>query len=230
MSVQFNPSIAVGGLVLHWDPANTKCYPRSGTTTTDMSTSALTGTLTNTPTFSSSNQGYFAFNGLTQYVSFGNNKIAEQQDKSCCAWIYRSASGVISIVDKDYDNGGVSYGGWGFWVYSSNKLALWVHSNKDLIDTGTAIALNTWVHASFVYNSTTKSVTFYYNGVSNSTVTDATIVEQASDTSPLSIGSMRNVSQGFWNGNIASVLVYNRQLSAAEVLGNFNATRGRFGV
>lgn len=228
MSVQFNPSISVGGLVLHWDAANTKCYPRSGTTTTDMSTSALTGTLTNTPTFSSSNQGYFTFNGTTQYVSFGNNKIAEQQDKSCCAWIYRSASGIISIVDKEYDSGGGVYGGWGFWVYSTNKLALWVHASKDMIDTGTTIPLSTWVHVSFVYNSTTKSVIFYYNGVSNSTVTDATIVEQASDTTALTIGGFRGAAS--WNGHIASVIVYNRQLSAAEVLSNFNATRGRFGV
>ena len=32
------------------------------------------------------------------------------------------------------------------------------------------------------------------------------------------------------NGNIASTQIYNRALSATEVLQNFNATRGRYGI
>jgi hypothetical protein len=34
----------------------------------------------------------------------------------------------------------------------------------------------------------------------------------------------------FMNGNIANVMMYNRALSANEILQNFNATRSRFGV
>ena len=34
----------------------------------------------------------------------------------------------------------------------------------------------------------------------------------------------------FLNGNIAQTQIYNRALSASEILQNFNATRARFGV
>jgi hypothetical protein len=34
----------------------------------------------------------------------------------------------------------------------------------------------------------------------------------------------------FLNGNVASVILYNRDLSAAEVLQNYNATKSRFGL
>jgi hypothetical protein len=32
----------------------------------------------------------------------------------------------------------------------------------------------------------------------------------------------------YWNGNIGQVSIYNRALSAAEILQNYNATKGRF--
>jgi hypothetical protein len=33
-----------------------------------------------------------------------------------------------------------------------------------------------------------------------------------------------------WNGRIANVAIYNAELTAAEVLNNFNALRGRYAV
>jgi hypothetical protein len=34
----------------------------------------------------------------------------------------------------------------------------------------------------------------------------------------------------YFNGSIAQTTIYNRALSASEVLQNFNATRARFGI
>ena len=190
----------------------------------------LTGTLTKGPVFSGSKNGYITFDGVNDYISFGDNKICEVQSKSVCAWIYISNNGLISIVDKDFDNGGSNYGGWGFWLSSGNKLVLWVHSNKDMIDTGSAISLSTWTHVAFAYDYSGKSVTFYINGVASSTVTDATIVEKASDTTALCVGTARVGSLGPFNGRISNVIVYGRILTAAEILQNYNATRGRYGL
>ena len=44
------------------------------------------------------------------------------------------------------------------------------------------------------------------------------------------IGSNPNNNTYFLNGNISLVKVYNRQLSASEVLQNYNATKSRFGL
>ena len=57
----------------------------------------------------------------------------------------------------------------------------------------------------------------------------ATFNQSAFPSETLYIGS-RAGSAGFFIGQIGIVRVYNRKLSAAEVLQNFEATRARFGI
>lgn len=59
----------MNGLVLCLDAGNTKSYPGSGTTWTDLSGRGNTGTLTNGPTYSSANGGSIVFDGTNDYVS-----------------------------------------------------------------------------------------------------------------------------------------------------------------
>ena len=63
MALNHSPSIVTNGLVLCLDAANTKSYPGSGTTWTDISGNGTSGTLTNGPVFNSANLGYFVFDG-----------------------------------------------------------------------------------------------------------------------------------------------------------------------
>ena len=51
MGLAHSPSIITDGLELCFDAANTKSYPGSGTTWTDMGSKGIDGTLTNGPTF-----------------------------------------------------------------------------------------------------------------------------------------------------------------------------------
>ena len=44
------------------------------------------------------------------------------------------------------------------------------------------------------------------------------------------IGSDSGQSGRYYNGRIAMVQLYNRALTNTEILQNFNATRGRYGV
>jgi len=61
MSLSHHPSIVKNGLVLCIDAANTKSYPRAGTSWTGLFQNKAVGTMTNC-TFSSGNQGSIAFN------------------------------------------------------------------------------------------------------------------------------------------------------------------------
>ena len=72
MAFNYSPNIITDGLVLYLDAANTKSYPGSGTTWRDLSKSQLNGTLTNGPTFNSSNGGSIVFDGVDDYVNLGN--------------------------------------------------------------------------------------------------------------------------------------------------------------
>ena len=61
MGLVHSPRIVTDGLVLALDAGNTKSYPGSGTTWTDLSRIRANGTLTNGPTFSSNNGGTLCF-------------------------------------------------------------------------------------------------------------------------------------------------------------------------
>ena len=67
-------AISTNGLILHLDAGNSSSYsyPGSGTTWTDTSGNGFNGTLTNGPTYSSSNGGYFGFDGSNDYVNIGS--------------------------------------------------------------------------------------------------------------------------------------------------------------
>jgi hypothetical protein len=69
------------------------------------------------------------------------------------------------------------------------------------------------------------------NGVflSNSTINSGNT--PIDNSSPVSIGSrFYNSIFGAFNGNIVQVSMYNRVLSASEVLQNFNAQKALFGL
>lgn len=222
---------SLNGLSFYVDPGKTSSYIGFGTTIKDIQNNSVSGITQNSPTFTSTAPGYFTYNGTTQYIDFGDVKLAEVQDKTIMAWIYQtSTGGLYSIIDKEFDNGGTSYGGWGFWsgpITGGNGLWFWAQGGKDLKDT-TLLSINTWYHVAIVWNYSTKSAIFYVNGVAKTTQTDATIVEQASDTTTLKIGTMRT-GVNYFPGRIGAVQVYNRQLTANEILNNYNTDASRYG-
>ena len=98
----------LSNLVFYVDPGKISSYPGSGTLIRDIQNNLVIGTTQNSPTYTSTAPGYFTYNGTSQYIDFGDNKLAEIQDKTVMAWIYlTTAGGIGGIVDKDYDNGGV---------------------------------------------------------------------------------------------------------------------------
>ena len=67
MGLAHSPRIVTDELVLALDAGNTKSYPGSGTTWTDL-IGSNNGTLTNGPTYSSDDGGSIVFDGSNDYV------------------------------------------------------------------------------------------------------------------------------------------------------------------
>lgn len=225
--------IVTSGLTFCVDAGYTPSYLRSGTTWTDLSFSGSNGTFTNGPTFNINNGGSIVFDGVDDYINFGNKNLGlDLVNKSFCAWVYLGStlSNPTGIIDKDFDTGPGVYGGWGFWVGSDRKLWWWNTANQDIRDTGTTIGTNVWTHVAVTYNSTSKTATFYVNGSLSSSSSNSSVSELSSGTQPLVIGCIRNGVGAFLNGRITNVLAYNRILSASEVLQNYNAQKSRFGL
>jgi hypothetical protein len=66
---------------------------------------------------------------------------------------------------------------------------------------------------------------FTYNGTAN----ESLIANPGNSTVGVKIGRRWDIAD-FWGGRVSNVKIYNRALTAAEVLQNFNALRTRYGL
>ena len=128
----------------------------------------------------------------------------------------------------------------GLTVYSDGTIHFRQYTNS--ITGGTAsqdygvssngtVSINRWNFAAIVVNRLGNQVSFYINGVFDST--KAINVIGNSESNNMLIGGVYTDSYSgvrMFKGRIASVCHYNRLLTAAEVSQNYEATKTRFGL
>jgi len=227
MATRYSPAIVTSGLSLCLDAANKVSYLGSGTSWYDLSGNGNTGTLTNGPTFSNANGGSIVFDGTNDYVT-----------KSSVAM--NLSNGVsMEMVFKSTDmnsraQGFMQYNVLGtnhyinFYTDGTGKLRweTWVPvPTGGAFYSSTTLSNNTWYHAIGTYNSNGSAV-LYINGsnVGNGSYSAASY--SSTYTTTFTIGNYA----GYLSGNVSVARIYNRALSATEVLQNYNATKTRFGL
>tara|TARA_B100001093_G_C26699787_1_gene958534 strand:- start:180 stop:830 length:651 start_codon:yes stop_codon:yes gene_type:complete len=216
MASAAGPNLEVDGLVLCLDAANTQSYPGSGTTWTDISGKGNNGTLTNGPTFSSDYGGKFNFDETNDYVDCGN--ILNQTAYTKSAW-FRPESSTRNIISGPANHA--------FWMNSSdNQLAaghqgVWTRVSYT-VPSGNM--LNQWWNGVVTWNNSTGWV-LYVNGVQVDTDSNTT---GPGGTTGVYIS--RYSSGNYFDGDIAQAMIYDRVLTATEVLQNYNSHKGRFGL
>lgn len=219
------------GLVLDLDAAQPLSYPGYGTTWNDLSGNGNTGTLTNGPTYSSTNNGSIVFAGDDDFVTCGDPSSLNfgTGNFSLSFVTYTTAYGFQggSYVGKgDGTSIGFDFRDGAFFVYGTSGL---------IAQMAFAATLNVWECHTLVFDrSTSPYITYYKNGASFSTSTtnnSGVISSSINTTQPFRIGlSVAGGPTRYFNGNIPIVLAYNRALTAIEALKNFNAVRHRFGI
>ena len=224
MSFNYSPKIVTNGLVLCLDAANTKSYVSGSTIWTDLSRSGINGTLTNGPTFNSSNGGSIVFDGVDDYVNLGSFQ-SLINNFTLTTWCKITSTTGANILG--FYNTSSPYNGWGVG-YSQNplngsKLNFW--DGSSWINSNITIADSIWRQICIVVSST-YLVSFYINGVFSTSI-QATTISSFSGTK--AIGA-RNDGVGSTSGNIAQTQIYNRALSSTEIKQNYNATKGRYGL
>ena len=221
MGLNHSPRIVTNGLVLALDAGNTKSYPGSGTTWTDLSGQGNTGTLTNGPTYNSGNGGSIVFDGTNDYVDCGNLSSVQITVGTIAAWFNATNgnSGFNGIIAKQW--------AWALFV-SDNILIAYDWGTGLNRSTGITVGNSTWNYAAMTFTETVGSPSnnaiVYLNGSAVLTTT----VKHVNHNVSVQIGEA-NASQ-YFTGNIAQVSIYNRALTAAEIAQNFNALRGRYGL
>ena len=218
MATKYSPKIVTNGLVLSLDAANNKSYPRSGTTWTDLSGNSNNGTLTNGPTFSGANGGSIVFDGTNDYTS---TNFKPSGERSYFIWVKFSSlthSSGYQLTGTQESNAftyiGIENGG-GIYYYAGASTGG---------NIGNPVTVNTWVNIGFaLFPDGSRRV--YKNGIEIHYNTGGL---GGTATLEFSVGCINQ--NHFITGNISQVSIYNRALSATEILQNYNATKNRFGL
>lgn len=228
-----NKPIVTDGLVFCVDAANKVSYPGSGTTATDL-VNSLAGTFSSTPIFDpSEGQGVIDFDD-TDNINFGDNDVLDwgSGDGTIGAWCKcASGFGVQDFVMKGaYSTNGKNYS---LLLSTSEKLAFSIDDNTTLKSVESATAGNDNTFRYLVGVRDGNNLRFYINGIEDgNSPTDITGYGSLDSTDPLIIGAGTQGAGGgrgnYLNGSVALVHIYNRALSASEIMQNYNALKNRF--
>ena len=238
------PDLIQDGLVLCLDASDRNSYPGSGTVWRDLSGNNNHFTLYNGVGYNLNNGGYLTFDGTNDYARSTN---------TIDLTVY---SGVVIEITLFTNNTGSSI----WWEFSSNwnnnNGGMGLAGNDDGGQAIGGICHSQWkggtdgrdynmdkpstqwqTHTNIFMkqNDPTGRLTYvssnlknYITGPGYTTVTSTT-TSMAFRNDHFYLGS-RGGTVAFLNGNIASFKIYSIKLAAQEILQNYNATKGRFGL
>jgi hypothetical protein len=200
----------------------------------DLSGNANNGVFTNSPSFNNSNGGAISFDGTDDYVSITNNSTLRPTTELTIEYIIKGTtpSGWCPIIG--YGNGDYANGNYLCWVETGGALnSLCRINNGGVIEyrqySGIGISSTTLKYMSFTMKIG-DSIKSYYNGINTNTPTSLPAggtFYYGGTTSPYQIVGLG----GAWlNGSISFIRLYNRALTASEILQNYNVTKTRFGL
>ena len=231
MGAYSGPDIVEDGLVLCLDAGNAKSYLGSGTTWTDLSGQGNTGTLVNGPTYSSANGGSIVFDGSNDYVdtTFGENIVSTGFTFNF--WFYGTKTSVHFVASFFISSDPTTIFRVERFSAGSNTIEFGHSPNGATISGKELISYNfpnnIWTCCTLVYDGNYKYI--YKNGFLDAISSPGQILTYYSGAF-LRIGARQNSALLPFAGNIPSISLYNRALTAAEIQQNYNATRSRFGL
>jgi len=228
MSYNNGPKIVSDGLVLCLDAGNVKSYPGSGTAWNDLSGNNNTGTLTNGPTFTGSFGGSIVFDGSNDYINLGNasNIISASQSQiSVNTWVKTNVVNQDKKILVNVTSGTNSITGIYFSIGPSPYNTYFgMTTSGGQTDAAYTQNISTTSYSNLCGTYDGSNIRLYLNG---NLVATKSLTGTISNTGITRISGYDNNAE-VWNGNIAQVSIYNRALSASEVLQNYNANKGRF--
>ena len=204
MGIDIGPIEVTDGLVFHIDVGNTRSYSGSGITFYGL-VGGIGATISGTSGFTTSNGGAISLN----YSSQGYVLVPSLTWRSVCLLVNYSSSqgGFYYLIDgrtgvsNSYfysDPGGPIGSAWSNFYVNGSQTTI---SNSNGLANTSLFQRNKWTHVYLELSGIGTGDIHIFGRYSNS------------ETS---------------TGNISQVQIYNRALSATEILQNYNATKGRY--
>ena len=254
MGISGGPDMIQDGLVLALDAADRNSYVSGSTTWNDMSGNGQNFTLYNSPIYSNTYGGELLFSNSNDYARIRNSTSVDLLSSNGTVEIwFRTISSTLGVTyarlisfsdetgtgsdttstqgtNRDYDN----Y----FCLVKNNNaesLSVWYKSNPNAFGPATLVNTNGYFNTIVSWSTSGGSMTFnfYLNGINTNT---STIAQSGYSTNSSTITIGQNCAGALTNPlensscAFSCIKLYNRALSATEILQNYNATKSRFNL
>ena len=233
---EITTKIVSDGLVFNMDAANRASTIPSTSTTKTFNTvdTAISGTLeAGTDWTNVSLPPNFHFDGTDDFINCGNHSSLQITGELTVSIWFKTTSVAASYgefiakdnsSDRCWNMAKSNSARNGFFTVRNGGSAFGAYSNASDYDIGDG----NWHNIIGVYLPSTY-IRLYLDGTQLAEETTSIPSSIDNDSVPLSIGARSTPSNEFF-GQISCAHIYNRALSAEEVLSNYNGLRGRFGV
>jgi len=161
------------------------------------------------------------FDGVDDYVDAGNGASLNITDAiTISAWVKWLSPAIKEIITK-MDSANVNANAYEFYQGNNGVVfRIWKDGVVSSLSSATTITTNTWAQIVVTWDGTTKKI--FINGVQDPN-TQAVSAPIDSTTGKVVIGAYATAVYPF-NGFIDEVRIYNRALSAAEIMSIFMGT------
>jgi len=225
--------IIADGLVFNMDAANRASYPKTGTKSFNTIDTTNTGSLDGT-IFQSNLPLSFDFDGVDDTIEL-NGRVAEsniQTNITINIWFKTTgggSSGIHGLINEIAVN---TPGRSRILVNDAGTIVYYtIGGAQSNVNVSPAISSNVWNNLTLTKDNTVGAKLYINSSLVYTNSGDTGIVRgthtSAFAGTVLGIGAE---SVYYMNGEISNVMVYNRLLSSTEVLHNYNALKGRFGL
>lgn len=235
MGTSYNPKIVTNGLVLHLDAANKKSYPGAGTSWVDLSKNKYNFTTYGSPVYSTSRNGILTFaKASSQYAEY-STLLPNLSSWTAEIWVNftslpSATSGNtigVALFTGIFDNstkinftiGCVVTGSAD--IYAAFYNGAWRNTSS-----GHTPSTGQWYCYTGTYDGALLSL--YVNGLFFSSLSYVGTPQSGGGVRVARRWDNSVVSGNLFDGSASSAKLYNRALSATEVLQNYNASKGRF--
>jgi hypothetical protein len=236
------PNIVRDGLVLALDAASPRSYPGTGTTWTDIITGITYTPDNNTPTFNTSGIAYIDFEnskvpGDNLKSTSGYSGINTQNAYTRIAWFNLESSDanfkpiVGNVIGNNIDMALAVVSSKLHFRQYTNSATSGTTSGDYGVSANSTISLGTWTFGAMVVNRSAQTLKMYLNGNEDLNTT-INLIGNSSSSTVLIGGPDADSYAGarMFDGKIATVLHYNRELTASEILQNYNVQKKRYGL
>jgi hypothetical protein len=236
MGLAHSPSVIIDGLVFYLDPNNTRSYAGYGNTVYNLVNSSIGGTFvgyTSNPIDNTENRSIY-FDGSTNYLN-GPNNIALTNNFTVSIWFKLRIYNDSAVVNKWYADNSNSHRCWFIGTEtSSSSIVVVLSSNGTYLNSTikryvVPVSLNKYTNITFTFLNGTLLV--YKDGILYPVTKSldgsfTSVFDTVART--IQFGYGYDYGNYYGSSNVGITKIYNRVLTADEILQNYNAAKKKY--